>query len=235
MLRLKRFAQITDSHCGPAVVQMLLYHQGFAFTQDQITQAARAKTRIIKEGTRPDHLARAVRVLTPNLRVFFKDNATSRDLDMLLNTHRVPVGVNWQGLFYDTVEAEKKYSPFDDHGHYSIVIGFNAQKDQIITADPYSEYTGKPRTFKYSWFKTRWYDTDPEINYQHGLKTTFVSKRFLFVALPKDSKIVSKCHLLPAKALKSRFITTPLRSGIHGRSQLLLRQIRHLIRTRSHG
>jgi hypothetical protein len=209
MLRLKRFAQITDSHCGPAVIQMLLYRYGFTYSQKQIVAAARAKTRLIKEGTRPDHLARAVRVLAPAYRLYFKDLATSRDLNLLINTHKVPVAVNWQGLFYDTVLEEKKFSPFDDHGHYSIVIGFDPTKDSLVMAEPYYEYTPKPRTFKYSWFKTRWHDADPQTKPKEEFKTSFISKRLLFVVLEKDNPVVASCHLLPEKALRTRFQTIP--------------------------
>jgi hypothetical protein len=228
MLRLKRFAQITDSHCGPAVVQMLLYHHGLAFSQDEIVAAARAKTRIIKRGTRPDHLARAVRVLAPNLRVYFKDNATSLDLDSLINVHKVSVAVNWQGLFYDTLEEEKKFSPFDDHGHYSIAVGLDLNKDEIITAEPYYEYTGKPRRFKYSWFRTRWYDTDSETDTKTGLKTTFKSKRLLFAILPKGSPIVKTCKLLPSSQLKTRFVVKPLKSGFRVHHRQLISKFQNL-------
>lgn len=181
------FAQQTESHCGPAVIAMLLARFHIAVTQDEIVAAARIKSRILRLGSRPDHLGRAVEHLAPGYRLWFKNFATATDLHKLVNDFHVPVGINWQGLFYSSVEEETRLGRNDDHGHYSIVVAFNQAKNVIKLVDPFFE--ASIRTFTYSWFKTRWWDLVPE-------KNPFYTKRFLYVVLPENSPIPSKFHML---------------------------------------
>lgn len=175
--------QKTDSHCAPAVTEALLGYNKVIVTQDQVVEAARVKSRLIKHGMRPKDIALAVSKLAPHLQFLYKNEATSRDLVQLVKKHHLPVGVNWQGLFYDSAAEEKRLDPVDkrgEHGHLSIIIDFEAKKDEITIDDPYSEYYNAPRIYSYRWFKTRWWDKD----YEKGSVTK--TYKFIFVVVPKD-------------------------------------------------
>ena len=156
--------QQTDAYCGPAVIQLLMAHLHRKFTQDQIVTAAGVSDRIEEYGTSPHDLAMAVRRLTPDLQLWFKQPANWVDLDYLLHTYHFPVVVNWQGLFYDTVEEEALKSTGDDRGHYCIVTDIDLREQQITLYDPYSEYSVKPRVFDLNWFAGRWWDENEDMD-----------------------------------------------------------------------
>ena len=99
--RLRRIEQITENHCGPAVIQMLLENIGVNVTQEEITEAAGATRTIETHGTRVDQLAKAVHELAPIAKLWYKENAGPDDLEYVLDTCKCPVGVEWQGLFDD--------------------------------------------------------------------------------------------------------------------------------------
>src|SRR5258708_7197679 len=105
-IHLPKVAQQTDSHCGPAVVQLLMAHLNRAVTQDEIVTAAKVRSTIMRHGTRPDQLAHAVAVLAPEIQFWFKQKTGIQDLEALVHTYHWPVAINWQGLFYDTEEEE---------------------------------------------------------------------------------------------------------------------------------
>src|SRR5512141_157991 len=90
--RLRIIEQISEHHCGPAVIQMLLENIGVSATQEQITEAAGAARTIEVQGTRVDQLARAVRELAPDARLWYKENASLRDLKYVLEEARFPAG-----------------------------------------------------------------------------------------------------------------------------------------------
>lgn len=194
-VNLQPFPQQTDSHCGPAVVQSLLSQFKLNFTQDEIVASAGARSRLKAHGTRPDHLARAVAKLAPKLQFWYKQPANIHDLVALIHIYHVPVAVNWQGLFYDTLEEEKRFNPHGEHGHYSLVTDIDPLKDQITLADPYPDYSNAPRTFSYSWFKTRWWDVDHLYHRKTRKRDDLHTKKLLFIIIPKDADFPAKLHL----------------------------------------
>src|SRR5512133_2564863 len=99
-----RFTQISESHCGPAVIQMLLSNLGIEVSQEAVAEAGGATELIELNGMRVDQLARAVRVLAPDARFWYKDHSSLDDLIRLVSEYRYPVGVEWQGLFEDSLE-----------------------------------------------------------------------------------------------------------------------------------
>lgn len=197
---LPRVSQQTDSHCGPAVLQILYSNLRKHFTQDEIVAAARIGKIIKSRGSRPKQLASAVKKLTPSLQFWFKQEASIEDLEELINTYEVPVAVNWQGLFYEKLEEE---TPRDkqDRGHYSVVVGINLKKDQIVIQDPYSTFSDKNRTFSLSWFVTRWKDTVKDKNKKTEKIETLRTKHFLFILATKKAPFVKKLGLLPPTKL----------------------------------
>ncbi len=93
--------QISESHCGPAAIQMLLSNLGIEVTQEQVAEAGGATSLIAMQGMRIAQLAQAVRSLAPQVVFYYKDHATIDELVRIVNDYRHPAGVEWQGVFED--------------------------------------------------------------------------------------------------------------------------------------
>jgi hypothetical protein len=203
-ITLPRVTQQTDSHCGPAVLELLLGFVGRPFTQDQIVRAAGIARRIKKNGTRPNQLAQAVAKLAPDMQFWFKSNTSTQDLVELVKTQRWPVAVNWQGLFYDTPEEEiKSPSPDGDYGHYSVVTDINPARDRITIVDVYREYSAKPRVFSLHWFEARWWDTARDIDTKTGQDESIRTKRLSFIVAPQIAEFPQQVGMLLPDKLDS--------------------------------
>jgi len=156
---LPRACQISEYHCGPAVLQMLLGQWGGAANQERLTDLAQVATTIKKHGTRVDQLARAVAWLREDVMLWYKDRATTDDLIALVCKYHCPAGVEWQGLFEDSEEDEDFEE--GDYGHYSIVTDIDQERGLITLRDPYPDFCHKDRVFKLDWFVKRWWDVNP--------------------------------------------------------------------------
>jgi hypothetical protein len=170
----QRFMQISESHCGPAVIQMLLSHLGIDVTQEEVAEAGGATNLIALNGMRVDQLARAVQRLAPQVIFYYKDHTSIDELARVVNDYRHPAGVEWQGVFEDEEEQqpdEVKSGPADqaglladsesedsDYGHYSLVIRADRRRRQLIISDPYKDYFSQARVFGFEEFDQRWYD-----------------------------------------------------------------------------
>lgn len=178
--QMKRVKQISASHCGPATARMLLSFSGFdAFKQDQIVEAAGVTGKLNTHGTTIGDLALAVRRLVPQVNLWYKDQATVEELDALVNEYRVPVGVEWQGVFLDIEED-------DDPGHYSVATYVSIPENLIRIADPYHHYPDHDRTFKLSFFDKRWWDTNEMKDPVTGRNRYLLDERMMFVILPRE-------------------------------------------------
>jgi len=177
----------------------LLSHLEKSVTQDQVVRAAQVCSTIKDRGARPSQLAKAVAKLAPKFKFWFKQDATIDDLVTLIHQYQWPVGVNWQGLFYDSIDDEPKGSD-GDFGHYSVIIDIDPQKDEIVIADPYPEYSSQPRIFSLQWFVSRWWDNvnDKEKNGHHTILNTHY---FMFVIVPIKEKFPLELGMLPATQL----------------------------------
>jgi ABC-type bacteriocin/lantibiotic exporter with double-glycine peptidase domain len=176
--RLRRIEQITENHCGPAVIQMLLENIGVEASQEEITEAAGAAHTIETHGTRVDQLARAVHELAPIARLWYKEKASPEDLEYVLNEYKSPVGVEWQGLFEDMDDDD------DDYGHYSILANIDKAKDEIIVLDPYKDFVDQSRIVRMSVFLNRWWDFNEVKDPQTGEKTFKKDEQLFFVVVP---------------------------------------------------
>jgi hypothetical protein len=179
--RLRWIQQITENHCGPAVTQMLLENIGVNVTQEAITAAADAKLTIESHGTRVDQLAKAVHLLAPNARLWYKDKAVLQDLEYVLNIAKFPVGVEWQGLFDDMDDDE------EDYGHYSIVAHIDEAKDELIIVDPYKDFVDQNRIIRISIFLNRWWDFNDVKDPQTGEIISKKDQQLFFVIAPKQT------------------------------------------------
>lgn len=160
--RLRRIKQIDEVHCGPATLQMLLMHLGIEVSQLDIDKAIHAQDFIDEHGTRPDQLAEAVRSLAPQAQFWVKEYTTIEELETLVNQYLYPVGVEWQNLFYDSIEEEYEdtngHPEQFDFGHYSIVSHMDEEGDEIVMVDPYPAFNDEYRYFSLKWFESRWWD-----------------------------------------------------------------------------
>jgi ABC-type bacteriocin/lantibiotic exporter with double-glycine peptidase domain len=188
MLPLRRFRQISPSHCGPAVLQSLLNFCGCRTTQKAITQAAQLSLPIDEYGTTYLELAQATHQLFPQLLFWYKFSATFPDLDFLINHHSHPVVVEWQGVFLNG-------SPDDDNGHYSLVSGIDLSSQSLTLIDPYGRQAHK--TLSFGEFQPAWWDTtlrfhpqthQPQPLFDHRLIFTLTSQNTTF---PKDIQMTT--------------------------------------------
>jgi len=176
--RLRRIEQITENHCGPAVIQMLLENIEVDVTQEDITEAAGATRTIETHGTRVDQLAKAVHVLAPGAKLWYKEKASPEDLEYVLNECKFPVGVEWQGLFDDVDDDD------EDYGHYSIIAHIDQVKDELIIVDPYKDFVDQNRIVKMSLFLKRWWDYNEVKDPQTGKKVFKKDEQLFFVVAP---------------------------------------------------
>jgi ABC-type bacteriocin/lantibiotic exporter with double-glycine peptidase domain len=171
---LRRVQQITDWHCGPAVMQMLLAHAGVAVSQEDVAIAGEAKDRIEKHGMRIDQLARAAARLAPETRFWSKERSDIADLVALVNRYGFPVGVEWQGVF----EGEET-----DCGHYSVVAEIDERRSELFIVDPYQGYDDA-RVFPLSTFEERWWDTNEVLDPLTGEEQLAEDFHMMFVVAP---------------------------------------------------
>lgn len=153
---LPRVRQISEYHCGPAVLQMLLGHRGVHARQEHLTELADVAATIKSHGARVDQLARAVAWLRRGMRLWYKNCASTEDLIAVVCQHRCPAGVEWQGFFEDSEEDEDFTT--GEYGHYSIVTCVDQRRGLITVRDPYPDFWHTDRVFRLEWFMPRWWD-----------------------------------------------------------------------------
>lgn len=168
--------QISEAHCGAAVLQMLLQALGEETDQDEITAAADAEDLIEEHGLRVDQLALACSRIAPHLQFWYKYKATLDDLRMVLS-RGYGIGVEWQGLFYDSEDEEEEDG---DYGHYSIVSHIDENKQMVIIVDPYRDFVRQDRIFPIDFFLRRWWDTNEVYDPLSGRKRLIEDNRLMF-------------------------------------------------------
>jgi hypothetical protein len=176
--RLRWIQQITENHCGPAVLEMLLGNIGVTLSQQEITEAAGATYTIETHGTRVDQLAKAVQQLVPIAKLWYKEKASLDDLIYVLEEAKYPAGVEWQGLFEDMDDDD------DDYGHYSIISHIDKARDELIVVDPYKDYVDQNRILKIGTFLDRWWDFNDVKDPLSGEKVYKKDEQLFFVVVP---------------------------------------------------
>src|SRR3989339_107563 len=156
--KIRTIQQISENHCGPAVVQMLLENIGIETTQELITKAGGSNESMLdRYGMRVDQFAKAVFVIAPTASLWTKEKATVNDIKKLLEVYDHPVGIEWQGLFEDSLEEE---DPDEDYGHYSIVSHVDEETGNLIIVDPYKYFEDRNRIVSNKIFVKRWWDNN---------------------------------------------------------------------------
>lgn len=169
---MKRTRQITISHCGPAVLESLFSFVGLRISQTGIVKSIRAQKKIRKLGLNMKDLAKSAKFTGKGEFLFWaKYGAKISDIETIIGKYKFPVGVEWQGVFYEDED--------EDNGHYSIITKIDKKSGYLRIADPYKKYAGVDRRFKIKNFKKRWWDTniirDKEV----------MDKKVIFVITPK--------------------------------------------------
>jgi len=162
---------------------MLLDFYGIKVTQENIIQAAEAETTIEKDGIRLDQLSTALERVAPGYALLYKEDATIKDIETLIQDYRMPVVVNWQGLFYPSLEEENLGGELS-HGHYSLVTDIDVANDTVTIVDPYAEFIRRDRVFPIGWFKSRWWDTSEKKDSQLNKDISYYTSRLIFVVAP---------------------------------------------------
>jgi len=187
--RLRWIQQITENHCGPAVLEMLLGNIGVEVSQQEITDAAGATHTIESHGTRVDQLARAVQQLVPIAKLWYKEKASLDDIFHVLEEAKYPVGVEWQGLFEDMDDDE------EDYGHYSIIAHIDKARGELIVVDPYKDYVDQNRIIKINTFQERWWDFNEVKDPETGEKTFKKDEQLFFVVVPLTASFPAELEM----------------------------------------
>ncbi|MEO8581378.1 MAG: hypothetical protein ABI425_02225 [Patescibacteria group bacterium] len=185
MPAIRRIQQITSSHCGPAVVCMLLDAIGIQVDQETVAKAADAEYSIEADGLRVDQIATAVARIAPEATFWYKYQATLNDIRYILR-RGYGVGVEWQGLFYDTEEEEEEDDEVLDIGHYSIISDIDEAHQGLQIVNPHQDFAYHDRLFSIPLFLRRWWDTNEMVNPFSGKKELVEDLRLLFFITPKD-------------------------------------------------
>jgi hypothetical protein len=181
--KLKRATQISESHCGPATIQMLLSNVGVDVTQEQVAEAGDATELIERNGMRVDQLARAVVLLVPHVQFWYKEHAKLSELISIILDQQYPVGVEWQGIFDDDEEAT---NGDNDYGHYSVITHVDLEKQALIIVDPYKDFVSRDRILSFTEFDERWWDYNEVINLETGKPQFVKDTRLMFIVTPKE-------------------------------------------------
>ncbi|GIK84370.1 MAG: hypothetical protein BroJett025_09920 [Patescibacteria group bacterium] len=183
---IRRVQQISESHCGPAVLEMLLEAVGVEIDQDEVREAAQISEDKLEEyGMRIDQIALASVKLAPHIHFWYKYSASLDDIRYLLS-RGYAVAVEWQGLFYGSEEEESQDIGDEDldFGHYSVVVNVDDDADALIIVDPYKDFADQNRIVEIPVFMHRWWDTNEVEDPYSGKKEIVEDYRVLFFVAP---------------------------------------------------
>lgn len=173
---MRRIRQISTYACGPAVIESLLSFLKFRVSQKAVIRTLRAQRKIQLYGINVGDMGRAVNSLGKNKFVFWKKaNSKVGDISTVIDKYRYPVGIEWQGVFYENQD--------EDSGHYSIITKVDKKTGFLRLADSYFNYAfgfgSVDRKFKIKDFVKRWWDIN--LVGRRNIKDV----RMMFVITPK--------------------------------------------------
>jgi len=172
--KMVRIRQIDVNSCGPAVLVALYSNFGVKTSQKHIIASLRAQNKIKILGLNVKDLARASKIIGKGAFSFWtKANGKISDLDLIVNKYKSPVGVEWQGVFYENED--------EDNGHYAIITKVDKKTGLLRISDPFGEFSGVDRKFKIKEFVSRWWD-------ENTIKgRTLVDNHVMFVITEKGA------------------------------------------------
>lgn len=179
-MQVRQITQISEAHCGAAVLQMLLEACGVITSQQAIAHSAGVEATIEEHGMRVDQIATACTRIAPQLTFWYKYNSSLEDIQYLLDRN-IPIGVEWQGLFYNSLEEEAADGGDEsDFGHYSIISFYDEEQEQLVFVDPYKDFINRNRIMDAQTFLQRWWDTNEVTNRFTGRREVVYDTRLLF-------------------------------------------------------
>ncbi|MFH1971066.1 MAG: C39 family peptidase [Patescibacteria group bacterium] len=177
---MKRVCQKTDSHCGPAVLEMLFSFVGVYFDQDEfvnVIEKSEEELRIY--GITVADMSKIAKILAPEYNFWLKENSSLSNLQQIIKEYGFPVGVEWQGVFYEDAD--------EDDGHYSVVTHIDTVNNIVMLADPYKRFAGSDRTFHIMEFDHRWWDENEILDKLANRKYITREEHMMFLVTPKES------------------------------------------------
>lgn len=184
--------QVDIYSCGPAVISSLYSFLGVKISQRSIITSLRVKEKIKRYGLSMRDMARAVQIVGKGAFVFWKKTGGKiSDLDTVINKCKFPVGVEWQGVFYEYAD--------EDDGHFAIVTKIDKKSGYIRMADPYRRFSGVDRMFKIKFFQNRWWDENEISISGTSRKRKVADYRVMFLIAPKGETWPKKLGMSPAK------------------------------------
>jgi len=183
---LKRVRQLNSFFCGPAVLEMLLSFHGVEIDQSLVVEKSGVALKIKQRGMTVEELALAAEKLVPDFQFWHKRHSTLKELSLLVNEFRIPVGVEWQGIFEFEDEAEDTEMDDEDPGHYSVVTRVNLADNLVYLADPYKSYAGKDRRLTVLEFERRWWDINETVDLKTRRRVQVDDYHMMFVVTRKE-------------------------------------------------
>lgn len=189
--KMTRVKQIDVYSCAPAVLASLYSNLGVKASQRKIITSLRARNKIKKYGLNVKDMARASKIIGKGAFTFWKkDKAKISDLDIAINKYKCPVGVEWQGVFYEFED--------DDSGHYAVITKVDKKSGFLRISDPFYAFAGVDRKFKIRDFEKRWWDENEISVPGTSKKKHVVDHRIMFVVTPKTDSWPRKLHMVKA-------------------------------------
>lgn len=177
---MKRVKQIDAYSCGPAALSALFSFLGIRISQKKVISSLRAQNKIKSVGLNVKDLARAVNAVGKREFVFWKKTGGRiSDLETIINKYKFPVGVEWQGVFYEDED--------EDNGHYGIITVVDKKAGYLRMADSFSKFVGVDRRFRIKDFEKRWWDQNEVRVSGTSKKRVITDHRMVFVITPKSA------------------------------------------------
>lgn len=177
---MKRVCQKSNAHCGPAVIEMLFSFVGVYFDQDEFVNVIQKSEEELKVyGITVAEMAKSVKALAPEYNFWFKENSSLSDLQQVVEEYGFPVGVEWQGVFYEDAD--------EDDGHYSVVTHVDTVNNIIMLSDPYKRFAGSDRSFHIMEFDHRWWDENEIVDELANRKYVTREEHMMFLITPKET------------------------------------------------
>ncbi len=193
--KMERVKEISNYSCGPATLEMLLSFVGVKVAQTKLIRSIRVQNKIREFGVDIKDMARASKIAGKGAFSFWrKQKATINDLNSIVAKFNFPVGVEWQGDFYENEDEDK--------GHYSVVTRVDKKEASLRIADPYFNsyfgYNNLDRKYRISDFVKKWWDVN-HIKVEGKSKRRPVKDiRVMFVITPKGESWPKKLGMVRA-------------------------------------
>jgi len=112
------------------------------------------------------------------------------DLETIINKYKFPVGVEWQGVFYEDED--------EDNGHYGIITVVDKKVGYLRMADSFSKFAGVDRRFRIKDFEKRWWDQNEVKIAGTSRKRVLIDRKMMFVITPKNASWPKKLGMKKA-------------------------------------